>query len=70
MGAIGWCLEPHDLAVSKLIAGREKDIDFLDTLIRARMVSLDTIRQRLTATPLATELRQIAESRLERWSKD
>src|SRR5215207_2005550 len=25
MGATGWCLEPHDLAVSKLAAGREKD---------------------------------------------
>jgi hypothetical protein len=27
-GAIGWCLEPHDLAFSKLAAGREKDLAF------------------------------------------
>ena len=25
-GSTGWCLELHDLAVSKLVAGREKDI--------------------------------------------
>ena len=28
-GATGWCLEVHDLAISKLVAGRERDIDFL-----------------------------------------
>jgi hypothetical protein len=27
-GSIGWCLEPHDLAVSKLVAAREKDLVF------------------------------------------
>ncbi len=25
-GAIGWCLDPHDLAISKLAARREKDL--------------------------------------------
>jgi hypothetical protein len=28
-GAVGWCLEAHDLAVSKLIAGRAKDLEFV-----------------------------------------
>ncbi len=32
-GATGWCLDPHDLAVAKLIAGRPKDNDFVDILI-------------------------------------
>lgn len=27
-GARGWCLEVHDLAIAKHVAGREKDIDF------------------------------------------
>jgi hypothetical protein len=27
-GNTGWCLEPHDLVVSKTIAGREKDLLF------------------------------------------
>jgi len=37
-GATGWCLDPHDLAVAKLIAGRPKDVDFVQLLIEARLV--------------------------------
>jgi hypothetical protein len=47
-GAIGWCLEPHDLAFSKLAAGREKDIAFVSALLRFNMVRpsrLDSIIQ-------------------------
>lgn len=38
-GAIGWCLEPHDLAYSKLAAKREKDLAFVRELIRHNMVA-------------------------------
>lgn len=51
MGAIGWCLEPHDLAVSKLVAGREKDVAFVRTMIREKLVAPEVIRQRLATTP-------------------
>jgi hypothetical protein len=37
-GATGWCLEPHDLAFSKLAAGREKDLNFVAALLRHKMV--------------------------------
>ena len=37
-GAIGWCLDPHDLAYSKLAARREKDIAFVTALIRHKLV--------------------------------
>jgi hypothetical protein len=33
------CLEPHDLVVSKLYAGREKDREFAAALIRAGLVA-------------------------------
>ena len=33
-GATGWCLEVHDLAVSKLVAGRTRDVEFLQVLLR------------------------------------
>lgn len=36
-GAIGWCLDPHDLAFSKLAAGREKDLTFVSALLRFKM---------------------------------
>jgi len=38
-GATGWCLEVHDLAVSKLVAGREKDLAFIAGLFRHQLVS-------------------------------
>ncbi|MDW8310235.1 MAG: DUF6036 family nucleotidyltransferase [Verrucomicrobiales bacterium] len=65
-GATGWCLEPHDLAVSKLVAGREKDLSFLAGLLRHRLVRPDTIRERLAHTPLDEARRKVCEARLER----
>ena len=46
-GATGWCLEVHDLAVSKLVAGRERDLEFLRVLVRERMVDPTVLRDRL-----------------------
>ncbi len=31
-GATAWCLDPHDIAYSKLAAGREKDMAFITAL--------------------------------------
>jgi hypothetical protein len=37
-GATGWCLEPHDLAFSKLAARREKDLAFVKALLHHKLV--------------------------------
>ena len=37
------CLEAHDLVVSKLVAGREKDVEFATALICAELVSVDVL---------------------------
>jgi hypothetical protein len=37
-GATAWCLDPHDLSVAKLIAGRPKDLDFVRISVTARLV--------------------------------
>lgn len=37
-GAVGWCLDPHDLAYSKRAARREKDLAFVAALLRHRMI--------------------------------
>lgn len=37
--ATGWCIEAHDLAVSKLVAWREKDRDFVRVLLAEELVS-------------------------------
>jgi hypothetical protein len=51
LGAVGWCLEVHDLAISKLSAGREKDFAFVETMVRKGMVTVDILEQRLSNTP-------------------
>lgn len=64
-GATGWCLEVHDLAVSKLIAGREKDLSFLAALFRHQLAQPDLVRKRLEQTELPTiEVRALANERL------
>jgi hypothetical protein len=49
-GTIGLCLSPADLAISKLLAGREKDVDFVRGMVQAGVVDEAAIRS------LATEL--------------
>lgn len=42
-GCIGLCLSPADLAVSKLLASRPKDIAFVQTMVREALVSPEGI---------------------------
>lgn len=66
-GATGWCLEVHDLAVSKLIAGREKDLAYLVALFRYRLATPTIVQERLEETPLpSVETHQSAIARLQR----
>jgi hypothetical protein len=43
----GLCLEPHDCVVSKLVAGREKDVEFAAALIRERLIDPDVLLARI-----------------------
>jgi hypothetical protein len=45
------CLERHDLAVSKLAAFREKDLEFVYALLKAGLLDADVLSQRLQDTP-------------------
>jgi hypothetical protein len=42
------CPEVHDLAISKCVAGRQKDADFVSALFKHNMVKLDTMLERIT----------------------
>lgn len=46
-GAVALCLDPHDLCVAKLYAGREKDRHFVAALLRAGLVDPEIIRTRV-----------------------
>jgi hypothetical protein len=53
-GAVGWCLEAHDLAFSKLAAQREKDLAFVANLLRFQMVRRSRIDELINTVEDAT----------------
>lgn len=63
-GATGWCLEIHDLVASKLVAGREKDLEFAREAMRHSLVAEEVLRERLAGTQLQEALRRVVEGRL------
>ena len=46
-GVTALCLEPHDLWISKAVAGRPKDKEFCRALIDQKLVEVITLHQRL-----------------------
>jgi len=65
-GCAGLCLEVHDLAVSKYVAGREKDLEFTRELARRGMTHRKTLLARLAATKLDTPLARMVRGRIGR----
>lgn len=45
------CLDPHDLVVAKLVAGREKDREFAAALLNAGLVRVTVLSERANALP-------------------
>jgi hypothetical protein len=65
-GATGWCLEAHDLAVSKLVAGREKDLEFVRGLLKHRLADPKRIEALFETLPTSADVRELSRSRLGR----
>ena len=61
-GAIGWCLEPHDLAYSKLAARREKDLAFVRELIRHDLIGQAQLRKLISSTDDEALRQKLAEA--------
>lgn len=68
-GVTGLCLEVHDLAISKYVAGREKDLEFTRELARHGLTEPDLLLKRLEMTKLPAELRQLVAARIRRDAK-
>lgn len=62
-GAVGLCLEVHDLAVAKLAAGRDKDLAFIGGLLRHGLIEPEVIDGRLAAAPVDEKLRALCRAR-------
>ena len=63
-GVTGWCLEIHDLVLSKYIAGREKDLEFVAAAAKHKMVERDELLRRLASMQVDEARRQLAEQRI------
>ncbi len=55
---MGWCLESHDLAASKLAAGRDKDWTFVEVMLRDRIVDAATLHEPIAAWPVADDRKE------------
>jgi hypothetical protein len=65
-GVEGLCLEVNDLAISKYVAGREKDLTFTRQLARQRYTDEQTLLERLRATKLEPRVSQLVRGRIGR----
>ena len=50
-GAVGFCIEVHDLAISKYVAARPKDRTFNRALVRHGLVARETLLARCRSLP-------------------
>lgn len=57
-GVRGLCLAPHDLAIAKYVAGREKDRVFTRELARRKITGRDRLHELLERTAVTEEVRQ------------
>lgn len=69
-GATGWCLETHDLAASKLAAGRSRDLAFVQGLLRHSLADPSTIADRISLLPLQGQDADRCRHRLARIRRD
>ncbi len=62
--ARGWCLDVHDLAIPKYVAGREKDLNFTRALALHAMTRRDLLEARLAETEVDTVRRELIKTRI------
>lgn len=55
---VAWCLDVHDLVLSKCAAGRHRDWDYAAAAIRAEVVDLDVLLARVPDMPLDAATRE------------
>lgn len=65
----GLCVEAHDLAASKLVAFRSKDLDFVRVLLAGGLVKPTTLRLRISQLPETQRLPDSHRRRIQEWLK-
>jgi hypothetical protein len=62
--ATGWCLEVHDLVLSKWVAARDKDKRFIRAAVEANLVKKETLLERAARLPIDAERRKAIEAEI------
>ncbi len=66
-GAVGWCLDVHDLCAAKLYAGRPKDHRFVQAAVTHRLVDPAELAARVDALPGNAQRIHAASAALQQW---
>jgi hypothetical protein len=64
-GVQGLCLEPHDLAISKYVARRDKDLAFIRELVKRKLLDRAKLLSLLARTRVPEEVRARIQSDIE-----
>ena len=59
MRVVAFCLERHDLILSKLAANRERDWEFAKDAIAAGLVDLEILEDRVDSLPVPPQLQDL-----------
>lgn len=65
VSATAYCLEPHDLVLAKVAAGRERDWDYAQKAIESGLVDYDELTKRVNDLPVDSEAKQQVRKMLE-----
>jgi hypothetical protein len=63
-GVTGYCIDAHDLAISKLVAQRPKDVEFVQEMVRHDMIEKKTMLRRVEQTELQEPIRRNIQMRI------
>ena len=63
-GVTAWCLEPHDLFASKLVAWRDKDRQFLRAMLKHKFAKPPIALSRVDDLPIAPSRQEELKSRI------
>ena len=66
LGVVGLCLEVNDLAISKYVAGREKDLQFTRELAKRGMTNSAALLVRAAETDIPNATRELVTARIRR----
>jgi hypothetical protein len=64
-GVTAWCLDPHDLFASKLVAWRQKDQQFLRSMLKHKLAKTGIVLKRIEDLPVSPSSRMQLKRQLE-----